>query len=276
MEQHSTSYIGLDIHKDSIAIAVADSGRTPPRFVGTVTTVPSSLTKSLMHVADKAHAHIVYEAGPTGYGWARYLRRQGWECDVIAPSRINRCAVDKRIKTDRRDALLLAKESRAGNLVSIRVPDARDEAIRDLSRARADAVSARLRARLQLQAMLLRHGRNYNGKSSWTRAHERHLATLRFDHPAQDIAFNAYRQAVTSADEALERLTEAIRVQSREWRMFPLVEAIMCLRGFNTIAATTFVAEVGDLSRFPRPASLRPTYRSRPRARSSVATGSRP
>lgn len=256
MEQYSTSYIGLDIHKDSIAIAVAEPGRTPPRFVGTVTTVPSSLTKSLLHVAEKAHAHIVYEAGPTGYGWARYLRRQGWDCDVIAPSRINRCAADKRIKTDRRDALLLAKESRAGNLVSILVPDARDEAIRDLSRARADVVSARLRARLQLQAMLLRHGRNYNGKCSWTRAHERHLATLRFEHPAQEIAFNEYRQAVTSADEALDRLTQSLREQCMEWRMRPLVEAIMCLRGFDILAATTFVAEIGDLTRFPKPASL--------------------
>ncbi|MFV0277993.1 MAG: IS110 family transposase [Parahaliea sp.] len=256
MNKHSTSYIGLDVHKDSIAVAVAEPGRKPPRFVGTVTTVPSSLTKSLLHVADKAHAHIVYEAGPSGYGWARYLRSQGWDCDVIAPSHINRCAADKRIKTDRRDALLLAKESRAGNLVSIVVPDARDEAIRDLARTRADAVSARLRARLQLQAMLLRHGRNYNGKCHWTRAHERHLASVRFDHPAQDIAFNEYRQAVTSADEALKRLTEALDVQCREWRMRPLVEAIMCLRGFDTIAATTFVAEIGDLTRFAKPASL--------------------
>ena len=187
----------------SIAIAVAEPGRKPPRFVGTVTTVPSSLTKSLMHVADKAHVHIVYEAGPSGYGWARYLRRQGWDCDVIAPSHINRSAANKRIKTDRRDALLLAKESRAGNLVSILIPDSRDEAIRDLSRSREDALAARLRARQQLKAMLLRHGRNYKGKSSWTRAHERHLATIRFDHPAQDIAFNEYRQAIRDADERL-------------------------------------------------------------------------
>ena len=255
MNKHSTSYIGLDVHKDSIAIAVAEPGRKPPRFVGTVTTVPSSLTKSLMHVADKAHAHIVYEAGPSGYGWVRYLRGQGWDCDVIAPSHINRSAANKRIKTDRRDALLLAKESRGGNLVSIVVPDSRDEAIRDLARARADAVSARLRARLQLQAMLLRHGRNYNGKSRWTKAHERHLASLSFDHPAQGIAFNEYRQAVTSADEALERLTEALRVQCLEWRMRPLVEAIMCMRSFD-VAATTFVAEIGDLARFAKPAAL--------------------
>ena len=256
MEQHSTSYIGLDIHKDSIAIAVAEPGRKPPRFVGTVTTVPSSLTKSLMHVADKAHAHIVYEAGPSGYGWARYLRRQGWDCDVIAPSHLNRSAANKRIKTDRRDALLLAKESRAGNLVSILIPDSRDEAIRDLSRSREDALAARLRARQQLKAMLLRHGRNYNGRCSWTKAHERQLATVRFDHPAQDIAFNEYRQAIRDADERLERLTEALRIQSAEWRMNPLVQALMCMRGFDFISAITFVAEIGDLSRFPKPASL--------------------
>lgn len=204
MSKHSTAYIGLDVHKDSIASAVAESGHTPPRFAGTVTTVPWSLTKSLIHVADKAHAHIVYEAGPSGYGWGRYLRGQGWDYDVIAPSHINRCAADKRIKPGRRDALLPATESRAGNLVGIVVPDSRDEAVRDLARTRADAVSNWLRARLQLQAMLLRQGRNYNGKCSWTRAHERHLANLRFEHPAQDVACNEYRQAVTSADEALD------------------------------------------------------------------------
>lgn len=256
MQKTITSYIGLDIHKDSIAIAIADAGRAPPRFVGTVTTVPSSLTKSLLHIADKTHALVVYEAGPCGYGWVRYLHRQGWNCAVIAPSRITRSPAEKRIKTDRRDALLLARESRAGNLVSILVPDDRDEAIRDLSRAREDAGAARLRARLQLKAMLLRHGRSYNGKTPWTQAHERHLATIRFDHPAQDITFNEYRQAVKDADERLKRLTEALRVQSLEWRMNPVVKALMCLRGFDVVAATTFVAEIGDLSRFPEPGSL--------------------
>ena len=126
------------------------------------------------------------------------------------------------------DALLLAWESRAGNLVSILVPDTHDEAIRDFSRAREDAVAARLRARLQLKAMLLRHGRDYHGKSSWTQAHERHLSTLRFEHPAQEIAFNDYRKAVKEADERLQQLTEALQRQCTEWRMYPVVRALMC------------------------------------------------
>ncbi|MBS0422788.1 MAG: transposase [Proteobacteria bacterium] len=152
----------------------------------------------------QAQSHlVVYEAGPCGYGWARHLSRQGWRCEVISPAHITRKAAEKRLKTDRLDAQLLARESRAGNLVKVIMPDARNEAIRDLSRAR-DACGARLRARLQLKALLLRQGRAYHGKSSWTAAHERHLAAIRFDHPAQQFAFDEYRQAVKDAHERVE------------------------------------------------------------------------
>jgi transposase len=152
--------------------------------------------------------------------------------------------------------LLLARESRAGNLVSVVMPDARDEAIRDLSRTREDACRARLRARQQLKAMLLRHGHAYQGKSSWTAAHERHLSTIRFEHPAQQIAFEEYRQTVKETHERLQRLTEQLREQSSHWRMNPLVKALMCLRGFDFVAAITFVAEIGDPRRFAHPREL--------------------
>jgi transposase len=160
------------------------------------------------------------------------------------------------MKTDRLDAVLLARESRAGNLVKVALPDERDEAIRDLSRAREDATAARLRARLQLKAMLLRHGRAYHGKSSWTAAHERHLANIHFDHPAQQIAFDEYRQAVKDADERVERLTQSLRKQYEHWRMKGVVNALMCLRGMDLTAAVTFIAEIGDLSRFAHPKAL--------------------
>jgi transposase len=250
-----TSFVGLDIHKDSIAVAVAE-GRSSARFLGTVVPTARALLSALKRCGPPQLTLVVYEAGPCGYGWARYLNTHGWRCEVVAPAHITRKPAEKRIKTDRRDALLLARESRSGNLVKVLVPDARDEAMRDLSRAREDANAARMRARLQLKAMLLRHGHVYRGKSSWTLAHERHLASIRFEHPAQEIAFNEYRQAVTDAQQRLDRLSEALRAQCEAWRMQPVVKALMCMRGFDAIAAITFIAEIGDLSRFEHPRAL--------------------
>lgn len=151
---------------------------------------------------------------------------------------------------------MLARESRAGNLVPVVVPDERDEAIRDLSRTREDVLAARLRARQQLKALLLRHGHAYAGKTSWTAAHERTLSTIRLPYPAQEIAFVEYRNAIKDAHERLERVTEALRLQSSHWRMNLLVRALMCLRGFDFIAAVTFVAEIGDPRRFAHPTAL--------------------
>lgn len=257
MNETISSFVGLDIHKDSIAIAVAEAGRSAPRFIGTTPSNLATLCKALTRCgAQRAHTLVVYEAGPCGYGWARHLTAQGWRCEVISPAHITRKAAEKRLKTDRLDALLLARESRAGNLIKIVVPDDRDEAIRDLSRAREDASAARLRARLQLKAMLLRHGRAYHGKSSWTQAHERHLAAIHFDHPAQQIAFDEYRAAVKEAHERVERLTRALREQSETWRMKPVLNALMCLRGLDFVAAIIFIAEIGDLSRFAHPKAL--------------------
>lgn len=174
---------------------------------------------------------------------------------VIAPSKVARRPAD-RIKTDRRDAVLLARQGRAGELVSVTIPDARDEAIRDLSRSREDAVRARLKARQQLKAMLLRHGHRYTGRSSWTEAHERYLAKVSFAEPAQDIAIAEYRSAVREAHERVERLTESMRGQLARWRMRPTVEALMTLRGIDLIVAMILVAEIGDLTRLARPREL--------------------
>jgi transposase len=257
MKEPITSYVGLDIHKGSIAIAIANAGRTAPRFVGTINPSPAELCKALRRQRlSPANALLVYEAGPCGYGWARYLLKQGWRCDIAAPSRITRSVSEQRIKTDRRDALMLARQLRAGDLTPIVIPDEGDEAIRDLSRAREDTVATRLKARQQLKAMLLRHGRHYTGKSSWTAAHERHLTAVHFEHPAQQIAFDEYRAAVKDAHERIERLTQALREQCESWRMKPVVNALMCLRGFELIAAVTIIAELGDLKRFEHPRAL--------------------
>jgi transposase len=256
MKEPITFYVGLDIHKDSVAIAIAHAGRDAPQFVGTTAANLAQVCKVLTRqkcVPKKTL--VVYEAGPCGYGYARHLNAHGWRCEVISPAHLARSAAGNAIKTDRRDALLLARESRSGNLVPIALPDQRDEAIRDLSRAREDAIAARLRARQQLKAMLLRHGRSYNN-SSWTAAHERQLASIKFEHPAQKIAFDEYRQAVRESHERCDRVTQALREQCTEWRMGPVVNALMCLRGFDFIAAVTIIAELGDLTRFAHPRAL--------------------
>ena len=141
MSEVTTAFVGLDVHKDSIAIAVAEPGREAPRFLGTTGPVVAEVEKALSHCGTPAQLLIVYEAGPCGYGLARRLRARGYRCEVIAPTMIPRKPGD-RIKTDRRDALALAHFARAGDLTPVAVPQEPDEAIRDLSRAREDAVRA--------------------------------------------------------------------------------------------------------------------------------------
>jgi transposase len=255
MDEIITGFVGLDAHAESTAIGIAEAGRAAARFVGTVGAKPAELIRALGKLGKPGSLLIVYEAGPCGYGLARELAAAGYRCEVIAPSKIPRKAGD-RVKTDRRDALMLASLARAGELVAVTIPDDRDEAIRDLSRARVDAVRARLKGRQQLKALLLRHGRRYSGKTSWTAAHERYLAAISFPHAAQDIAFAEYRQAVGEGEARVQRLTQALRQQVEDWRMQPLVSAIMTLRGLELIAASTIVAELGDLRRFAHPREL--------------------
>lgn len=250
-----TAYVGLDVHKDSIAIAVADPGRAAPRFIGTTGPRLTELLKALRSLGAPHHVHVAYEAGPCGYRLARDLLEAGYPCEVIAVAKIPRRPGD-RIKTDRRDALSLASYLRAGELTPVAIPDARDEAIRDLARAREDAVRARLKARQQLKALLLRHGHRYGAKTSWTAAHERWLAMITFAHPAQDAAYAEYRTAVGEAQARAERITTALREHAATWRFAPVVQALMTLRGFEFVAAVTVVSEVGDLSRFAHPKQL--------------------
>src|SRR5712691_9146476 len=250
-----TSFVGVDVHMDSNAIGVAEAGREAPRFLGTVGPDLPQLLKALKKLGKPESLLVVYEAGPCGYGLVRQLRTRGYHCEVVVPGKIAR-RPNERLKTDRRDALTLARLARSGDLVTVMVPDERDEAIRDLSRAREDAVAARLKARQQLKALLLRHGHRYGGKSSWTLAHERYLATVGFAHPAQDIAFAEYRQAVREGQERVERVTQALRTQTEQWRMKPLVAALSSLRGIDFVAAVTLAAEIGDFSRFAHPCEL--------------------
>jgi len=255
MSDDITAYVGLDVHKGSIAIGVAEPGRAAPHFVGTTGPDLAELTKALSRLGRPEQMLLAYEAGPCGYPLARQLAARGYRCEVIAVAKMPR-KPGERIKTDRRDALALARYLRGGELTPVCVPDERDEAMRDLSRAREDAVRARLKARQQLKAMLLRHGRPYTGKGAWTQAHERYLARVAFEHTAQAIAFAEYRSAVREADERVERLTTALRQQLADWRWAAVVQALMSLRGIDFVAAVTLVAELGDLSRFAHPKEL--------------------
>ena len=255
MDETITGFVGLDVHAESSAIGVAESGRAAPRFVGTVGSKFSELSKALAKLGDPSKLLIVYEAGPCGYALARELKRVGYRCELVAPSKIPR-RPGERVKTDRRDALTLAGLARAAELTFVVIPDERDEAMRDLSRARIDAVRAGLKVRQQLKALRLRHGRRYTGKTSWTAAHERYLAEVSFAHRAQDIAFVEYRQAVSEAHARVERLSKALTQELENWRMRPLVQALMTLRGVDQLVATTLVTELGELRRFAHPREL--------------------
>jgi transposase len=174
---------------------------------------------------------------------------------VVSPSMTPRNAAD-RVKTDRRDAMKLARLARAGELEPIYVPDAKDEAMRDLVRAREDAVCVQRQVRQRLQALLLRNEIRYVGRSSWTQAHRRWIAQLKLPNPAQQIAFEEYVQAVEEARQRLTRLAAAILEQLEHWRWRPVVEALQALRGVSAIHAVRIVAELGDFTRFDSPRKL--------------------
>src|SRR5712672_2190043 len=250
------TYVGLDVHKDSIVVAVAAGGlRGEVREYGRIANTSTALDRLLRKLGgDGMRLRFCYEAGPCGYGIQRRLSPQGQECVVVAPSLIPKRAGD-RVKTDRRDAASLAKLHRAGELTAVWVPDPQHEAMRDLVRARLDAVHSLRRARQQLSGFLLRQGCHY-GRPAWTKLHRRWLAGLIFEQAIHHIVLEDYIAAVEAAEARRDRLTAQIETMLPDWTLAPVVAALQTMRGMAMVNAATLIAELGDLSRFADPRQL--------------------
>ena len=257
MADYREAFVGIDVAKLRNAIAIADAGREGEvRFFGEVDACVASMRRTIQRIADRFdRLHFCYEAGPTGYGLYRLIRSLGHECTVVAPSLIPRKPGD-RVKTNRRDALSLARLLRAGELTAVWVPDAGHEAMRDLVRARSAAVEVLRVHRQQVSAFMLKHGRVYPRKKGWTMRYLRWLQEQTFDHPAHQIALQEMVEAVRISKERVERLERTIEEFVPAWSLAPVVRALRTLRGVDLIVAVTFVTEVGDVSRFESPRQL--------------------
>jgi transposase len=257
MSHSRTRFIGMDVHKDSIAVAyVAQEHGAEVIYLGTVGTRQSDIDHLVRKRPSKATQLVfVDEAGPWGSWLYRYLTKKGDHCCVVAPSLIPKKSGD-RVKTDRRDAVQLARLMRSGDLTPVDVPTVEDEAIRDLTRARDAAIGDLKAAKFRLKAFLRRHDIRYTGRATWNPAHLRWLSEVVCPTPAQHIVFQESVRAVTEHTERLQRLAQARQEQVKSWRLHPVVEALQARRGVQFTVAVTTVAELGDLTRFDTPREL--------------------
>jgi transposase len=247
----------MDVHKESIAVAyVAQAHGAEVISLGTIGTRQCAIDKRIRQLRSKSQQLVfVYEAGPCGYWLYRSLMKQGYICWVVAPSLIPKKS-GARVKTDRRDAMQLARLMRSGDLTPVYVPAVDDEAIRDLSRARAETLRDLKAAQLRRKAFLLRHDSRSTGRAHWSPAPLRWLSEVVCPTPAQHIVLQEYVQTVTEQTEWLGRLELARHEQGQTWRLAPVVEALQALRGVPCTVAVTTVAELGDLPRFEHPRQL--------------------
>lgn len=257
MGDYSEAFVAFDTSKARNAVAIAEAGRSGEvRFLGEIENTAAATAKLVRKLAGKyPRLTFCYEAGPTGYGLYRQIRSLGHACVVVAPSLIPR-KPGNRVKTNRRDAVSLARQLRAGELTAVWVPDPAHEAMRDLTRARGAAVEDLRGKRQQVSSLLLRLGRHYAGKTTWGKAHLNWLAGQKLEHLEQRIAFEEMLLAVRQAQERIARLEAAIRQAMPDWSLAEVVTALMAMRGMDLVSATGFLAEIGDLSRFQAPREL--------------------
>lgn len=250
-------FIGLDVHQNTIAIAVADSdGNKEVRYFGAIENKPEALLAALKRIGqDGSELCVCYESGPCGFVIYRYLTKIGIDCIVISPSSMPR-RVNDRVKTDRRDAQTLARLLRAGELVAVWVPDEAHEAVRDVVRAHRHAKQALASAKSTLKSFLLRHDRRFPGKAIWSRLYWRWLSDMTFPFPHQQFVFEEYKRAIHELEERCKRLEQVLIEAINAWPLAPIVMALQALRGIKLIAAATLVAEIGDLHRFDNPKQL--------------------
>lgn len=259
MNKHSILFIGLDTHKEFNEVAYIEEHRgAQPVHLGRVSSSKVAVQKLVRQFESKysgATLHFVYEAGPCGYWIYRLITSLGHCCYVVAPSLIPKKPGEK-IKTDKRDALKLAKLLKSEDLTPIYVPEPEDEAVRDLSRAREVAMKDLKDAKYQLKALLLRNNINYKGTANWSQKHLRWLTEIVLPHPAQHIVLQEFLHTITERISRLERLDNELTHHVHQWRYYPVVKAIQAMRGVRLLVATGVVAELGDLSRFDHPRKL--------------------
>ena len=252
-------FVGLDVHAETVAVAVAEPNGEV-RSLGLIPNRPESIRQLVRKLQPVEQVRFCYEAGPTGYVLYWQLTALGAKCEVVAPSLVPTKPGD-RVKTDRRDALKLARCYRAGDLTPVWVPDAAHEALRDLVRAREAAKGDLLRARHRLSKFLLRHGwrRPESIKSPWTNAHLEWIKTkVHFEQLAQEITLTDYVHQVEHLVARIERLDQAVLEAARSVppQMRAVIEALQALRGIAQVTAVTIVAELGEISRFAKARQL--------------------
>jgi transposase len=247
----------MEVHKDSIAVAsVAPDHGAEVTYLGSLGTRQCDIDQLIRKMQSKAtHLIFVYEAGPCGYGLYRYLTKKGYDWWVVAPSLIPK-KPGARVHPDRRDTVPLARLARSGERTAVYVPTVEEEAMRDLTRAREDAISDLQDATFRLTAFVLRHDIRYVGRAHWGPAHLRWLSEVVCPTPAQQIVFQEYVRAVSEHSQRLQRRAQELHEHVKAWRLYPVVEALPALRGVQFTVAVTLVADMGDLTRFERPREL--------------------
>ena len=257
MHQSRTLDVGMDVHQDSIAVAsVAEDHPPDVVFLGASGTRPCAIDPLIRQLpSNSQHLVFVYEAGPCGYGRSRDLTKKGHVCWGVAPSLIPNKAGD-RVTTDRRDAVQLGRLMRSGDLTPVSVPQVEDEAIRDLSRARDEAIQDLKAATCRLNAFLLRHDIRDTGRATWGPAHRRWRSEVVCATPAPPSGFQADVRAVNEHTDRLPRLEHARHEPVHTWRLQPVIEALHAWRGVPCTVAVTIVAELGDLTRVDHPRQL--------------------